>query len=425
MTLFWILAIALIALALALVLPPMLRGASQSHSDSHDRADARRANLAILRDQLKELDAEHASGRITVDQQAQARAEIERRVLDEEGLTDGLSPAANTPVAANAKRSAIFIAVCIPLLVFGMYGLIGNPQALLPQAQAQAPAPEGEVTMAQVEAMVTQMAQKLENQPADQPANPQAWEMLARSYAALQRFPEAARAYEKAGTLAPDNAQLLADHADVLAMLQGQSMVGEPAKLIARALTLDPKNLKALALAGSAAFERKDFASAIQLWSQARQLAPPAGEFTTGLDRSLEAARVAAATQPGTSTTPSKTASEAGPSLSGTVSLSPALASKVKPDDTVFIFARAVQGPRMPLAILKRKVSELPISFKLDDSTAMSEDLKLSKFANVMVAARVSASGNAMPQSGDLLGQLGPVSPSTQDLKIVIDSVQP
>lgn len=421
MTLFWILAVALTALALALVLPPLLRRASQSQSQQHDMVDARRANLVILRDQLRELDTELASGHINIDQQALARTEIERRVLDEEGLTDRLSPAANTPVAAYSTRSAVLVAACIPLLVFGMYGFIGNPQAILPQA----PAPEGEVTMAQVEAMVTQMAQKLESQPADQPTNPQAWEMLARSYAALQRFPEAARAYEKARTLAPNNAQLLVDHADVLAMLQGQSMVGEPAKLIARALTLDPKNLKALALAGSAAFERKDFAGAIQFWSQARQLAPPTGEFTAGLDRSLEAARDAAATQPNTASTPSKTAPVPGPALSGTVSLSPSLASKVKPDDTVFIFARAAQGPRMPLAILKRKVSELPITFKLDDSTAMSDDLKLSKFANVVVAARVSASGNAMPQPGDLLGQLGPVSAGTQGLKIVIDSVQP
>ena len=421
MTLFWILAVALTALALALVLPPLLRRASQSQSQQHDMVDARRANLVILRDQLRELDTELASGHINIDQQALARTEIERRVLDEEGLTDRLSPAANTPVAAYSTRSAVLVAVCIPLLVFGMYGFIGNPQAILPQV----PAPEGEVTMAQVEAMVTQMAQKLESQPADQPANPQAWEMLARSYAVLQRFPEAARAYEKARTLAPNNAQLLVDHADVLAMLQGQSMVGEPAKLIARALTLDPKNLKALALAGSAAFERKDFAGAIQFWSQARQLAPPTGEFTTGLDRSLEAARDAAAAQPSTASTSPKSASKPNSGLSGTVSLSPSLASKVKPEDTVFIFARAAQGPRMPLAILKRKVSELPITFKLDDSTAMSDDLKLSKFANVVVAARVSASGNALPQPGDLLGHVGPVSAGTQGLKIVIDSVQP
>jgi cytochrome c-type biogenesis protein CcmH len=419
MTVFWVFAAALLALALALVLPPLLRRTAPSQLQPYVVADARRANLAILREQLKELDAELASGRISGDQHALAKTDIERRALDEEGLPDSLSPAANLPVAANARRSAIFIAVCIPLLVLGMYGFIGNPQALL--ALADAPAPESEVTMAQVEALVTQMAQKLESQP----ANPQAWEMLARSYAALQRFPEAARAYEKAGTLAPNNAQLLADHADVLAMLQGQSTAGEPEKLIARALALDPKNLKALALAGSAAFERKDFAGAIQFWSQARQIAPPTGEFTTGLDRSLEAARDAAATQPNTASTSPKSAATPNSGLSGTVSLSPSLAGKVKPDDTIFIFARATVGPRMPLAILKRKASELPISFKLDDSTAMSDDLKLSKFANLVVAARVSTSGNAIPQAGDLLGQVGPVSAGTQDLKIVIDSVQP
>ena len=419
MTFFWIFAIALIGLALLLVLPPLLRRAPQSL----DVVDARRANLAILRDQLKDLDTELASGRINTDQQAQARAEIERRVLDEEGLTDRLSPVPHLPVAAKSKLSAILITICIPLLVFGMYGFVGNPQALLPQAQA--PAPEGEVTMAQVEAMVTQMAQKLESQPADQPPNPQAWEMLARSYAALQRFPEAARAYEKAAKLAPNNAQLLADHADVLAMLQGQSTTGEPEKLIARALELDPKNLKALALAGSAAFERKDFNGAIQFWSQARQLAPPTGDFATGLDSSLKAARDAGAAQPSAYNAAPKGAYPPASTISGTVSLSPSLASKVKPDDTVFIFARAADGPRMPLAILKHKVSELPIAFKLDDSTAMSDDLKLSKFANVVVSARVSASGNAMPQSGDLLGRFGPVSAATQNIKIVIDSVQP
>ena len=419
MTLFWIFAIILIGLALLLVLPPLLRRTPQAL----DVVDARRANLAILRDQLKDLDTELASGRINVDQQAQARAEIERRVLDEEGRTDPLSPASNLPVVAKSKLSAVLIAISIPLLVFGMYGFVGNPQALL--AQAQTPALEGEITMAQVEAMVTQMAQKLESQPADQPPNPQAWEMLARSYAALQRFPEAARTYEKAAKLAPNNAQLLADHADVLAMLQGQRTTGEPEKLIARALELDPKNLKALALAGSAAFERQDFNAAIQFWSQARQLAPPTGEFTTGLDSSIKAARDAGTAQPGANNAVQKGASPPASVISGTVSLSPSLAAKVKPDDTLFIFARAAEGPRMPLAILKHKASELPIAFKLDDSMAMSEDLKLSKFANVVVSARVSASGNAMPQSGDLLGQLGPVSAATQNIKIVIDRVQP
>ncbi len=425
MTLFWIFAIALIALAWVLVLPAVLRHRLKPVDD----LEARRANLAILRDQLNDLDTELAAGGISAEQNARAKTDIERRVLDEEGLVDAPSKPSlshNPPAATNAKRSAIVVAICIPLLVFGMYGFIGNPQAVLPQAEA--PSPEPEVSLAQVEAMVAQMAQKLESQPADQPANPQAWEMLARSYAALQRFPEAARAYEKATKLAPSNAQLLADHADVLAMMQGQSTAGEPEKLITRALAIDPKNLKALALAGSAAFERKDFAAAIQYWTQARQLAPPAGEFSSGLDRSLEAARAAigpaaaivAATASAAGVTPA-----AASGLSGSVMVSPVLAMRVRPDDTVFIFARAADGPRMPLAIVRRKASELPITFNLDDSTAMSDALKLSKFAKVVVAARVSASGNAMPQTGDLLGQVGPVSAGSQNIKIVIDSVQP
>jgi cytochrome c-type biogenesis protein CcmH len=112
-------------------------------------------------------------------------------------------------------------------------------------------------------------------------------------------------------------------------------------------------------------------------------------------------------------------------SIQGVVSLSPALKSKVAADDTVFIFARAAQGPRMPLAILKRKASELPITFTLDDSTAMSDELKLSKFEMIVVGARVSKSGNAMPQSGDLVGQSAPIKAGGGKLMLVIDSVQP
>ena len=114
--------------------------------------------------------------------------------------------------------------------------------------------------------------------------------MLARSYAVLQRFPEASRAFVRARGLAPDNAQLLADHADVLAMLQGQTVAGEPAKLVMRALEIDPRNLKALALAGSAAFERKDFSTALKFWGQAKSLAEPGSAFASGLDGSIQQA---------------------------------------------------------------------------------------------------------------------------------------
>lgn len=277
--------------------------------------------------------------------------------------------------------------------------------------------------------MVAQLAQRLENPPAGQVPDPEGWEMLARSYASMQRFAQADRAYLRARDLAPRNAQLLADHADVLAVLQGQSAAGEPTRLIERALAIDPVNLKALAMAGTAALERKDMAAAVDYWTRARALATPNSDFAAGLDRSLEVARAelkgASAAGVGAPTATVASAPSAAAAIQGVVTLAPALAAQVAPGDTLFIFARAAQGPRMPLAILKRKASELPLKFTLDDSSAMSKDMTLSGTAQVMVQARISRSGNAMPQPGDLLGQVGPVAPGAGGLTITINSVQP
>ena len=437
MMLFWFLVACLIVLALALIVPALLRAPTSVAAPS--RTAARQANLSVLREQLAQLDKEFTAGSLNVEQLALAKGEIERRALEEESEPE--APVA----AARSTRTAISVGVAIPLLAFGVYGFLGNPFALDPVSTSANSA--ADVSPAQVEEMVKQFAARLENMPPGEAVDPKAWEMLARSYAAMQKFPEANKAYKRAVELAPGNAQLLADHADVMAMMQGQSTLGEPAKLIARALVLDPNNVKVLALAGSAAFERNDFPMAIAHWTKAKELAPAGSEFAGGLERSLQEARAGAAgTAPtalaagnasNNSADPSN-ASSSGPtavanaqpaagsaSIQGSVSVSNALAGKVAPDDTVFIFARAAQGPRMPLAIVKRKASELPITFTLDDSTAMSDAMKLSKFDVVVVGARVSRSGNAMPQSGDLTGQSAPVKAGGSKLALVIDSVQP
>ena len=494
MSVFWILAASLVLLALALLLPALLKNGRSSGAGTQVGAvdpavagDAGRANLVILREQLSQLEAELAAGGITPAQHAQAKAEIERRALEENagaeraapgptehraGQAAGSRPAGAAlggaalarppPAAPRATRTAVVVGLGIPLLALGLYGFLGNPQGYMGPTDATG-TPGGEVTQAQVEAMVAQLAQRLENAPPDQPADPKGWEMLARTYAAMQRFPEADKAYARATALAPHNGQLLADHAEVLAMLQGQSAIGAPEKLIERALKLDSKNLKALALAGSLAFERKDFTTATNFWTQARQLAPAGSEFANGLERSIEAAQAAGGGTPGNkangaanatanaadnatsratgaansaakqqvaasaadTSSATATAPAAASNITGVVSLSPALATKVAPDDTVFIFARAAEGPRMPLAILRRKASELPINFTLDDSTAMSPEMKLSKFAQVVVGARISRSGNAMPQPGDLVGQAGPLKPPATKLAVMIDGVQP
>jgi cytochrome c-type biogenesis protein CcmH len=429
MTLFWVLAAALLVLALALVLPGLLRRRADERLQI--AGGASRANLAILREQMSQLQSQRDDGTLAEGPFLQARSELERRALDEEAAIE---------MPARVGRStvtAVLLSLTVPLLALGLYGWVGNPQAIMAPSMADGDS----VSQAQIEAMVAQLAQRLENPPAGQAPDPEGWEMLARSYASMQRFAQADRAYLRARDLAPRNAQLLVDHADVLAMLQGQSAAGEPTRLIERALAIDPVNLKALALAGTAALERKDAAAAVDYWTRARALATPNSDFAAGLDRSLEVARaeLKGAPLPQLATAPvaASAASASAPAatvvsapsaasaIQGVVTLAPALAAQVAPGDTLFIFARAAEGPRMPLAILKRQASELPLKFTLDDSTAMSKDMTLSKAPKVMVQARISRSGNAMPQPGDLLGQVGPVAPGASGLTITISSVQP
>jgi cytochrome c-type biogenesis protein CcmH len=414
---FWISAAVLLVLALAFVLPALLKSKGDTDQTT---ASAAHANLAVLRSQLTQLESDHASGSISAGQLALATSEIERRVLEEESAPE----TAIAPV--KSKRTAWALGFTIPLLAIFIYGFLGNINALNP-ANLQA-SPETDPTPEQIEAMVSAFAARLEAVPAAETPDPKAWEMLARSYAAMQKFTEANKAYKRAVELNPGNAQIMADHADVIAMLQGQSMLGEPTRLFERALVLDPNNLKALALAGSAAYEKKDFAKAFQYWTKAQGLAPPGGEFAKGLASSIEEARLASGQQavaPSATDKSAPTPVAATANIQGVVSLSPALKARVAPDDTVFIFARASQGPRMPLAILKRKASELPITFTLDDSTAMADELKLSRFELVIVGARVSKTGNAIPQSGDLIGQSSPVKAGGKKLTLTIDGVQP
>jgi cytochrome c-type biogenesis protein CcmH len=420
MTVFLIVVAGLLVLALSLLLPSLWR----QRAPTTAAADASQANLEILRAQLTQLDADLANGSLDAEQHRVSRAEIARRVLDEEAVTEA------PRVIGASRKTAVSLALCVPVFALAGYAFLGNFEALSPQATASAP--EGEVTQAEITSMVETLAQRMKEKPDD----PVGWTMLANAYSALQRFPEANDAYKKATALSPNNAQLLADHADVLAMIQGRSATGEPLKLIERALALEPNNLKALALAGSAAFERKDYPAALGYWGKARKLAP-AGEFANSLDASIaEIKQVAPAVvvamgmpvvvaEAPASSAASASGVTTSAAITGTVSLSPALLARAAPTDTVFIFARAAEGPRMPLAIVKKQVSDLPFTFQLDDSTAMSPQMKLSNFADVVVGARVSKSGQATPTSGDLTGQSAPVKSGGAAVTLLIDSVQP
>jgi cytochrome c-type biogenesis protein CcmH len=214
-------------------------------------------------------------------------------------------------------------------------------------------------------------------------------------------------------------------------MAQGRTLQGRPAELVQRALKADPRNPKALALAGTIDFERKDYAAAVKHW-QALVEADPQGELAQQIRGSIEEARQLGglpAAAPSSDVQPAAAVAAgekqggaaAGATVSGTVRLSPRLASRVSPGDTVFIFARASQGPRMPLAIQRHQAKELPLQFTLDDSMAMSPQAKLSGASRVDIGARISKSGNAMPQPGDLQGVVREVAVGSHAVTVEID----
>jgi len=279
------------------------------------------------------------------------------------------------------------------------------------------------------------MVEKLSARLKEQPNDLEGWVMLGRSYAVLNRHEQARAAFKQALALKPDDPALLADYADTLAASNGGSLEGEPMQLLTRALQIDPNNQKALALAGFAAFNRKDYALALRHWEKLAQIAPDS-EFTRMIQGGIDETRRrmadagpaasgprAAAAPPPAQAQQAQAAPSGSPAISGVVKLAPSLAAKVAPEDTVFIFARAAQGSRVPLAILRKQVKDLPLKFALDDSMAMSPAAKLSGAAEVIVSARVSKSGQAMPQAGDLQGQSGTVAPGASGLIIEISQV--
>jgi len=419
-TLFVLIAVGMVAIALAAVLIPLLRGSTPG-------VLREATNVAILRDQLRELDADLDAGTMPRDRYDQAKQELLQRALEESKSVEA--------VAARAPQSAAWTAAvlgsAIPIAALLLYLALGNHDAFAPLAVQSKPAGEHKVTRQDIEALAEKLAAKLK----DDPANVDGWVMLARTYQALDRNEDSARAFDRAVALLPDNADLLADYADLLATIDG-GFREKSVQLVEQALKADPRHWKALALAGTAAFNRKDYKTAVGYWERMKATVPPTSPLAGSIDASIAEARelgglkataaAPAAPLPATpAAPPATTAASAGARIAGTVQLAPALADKVSPTDTVYIFARAVDGPRMPLAILKKQAKDLPVTFALDDSMAMTPSLALSNFPSVVVGARVSKSGSATPQSGDLEGLSSAVKLGATGLAVVIDRTLP
>lgn len=417
MTAFLIGATLLVATALAFLLTPLLR--KERVTTEHVQRD--QLNLAVLRDQLRELDADLEGGLIEPLAYESARHELERRVAEE------VKPDASVHTSGASKRwTAVAVGIAVPALAVAAYLFIGNTAALNPANVTAASDNSHQLTPEQIEGMVAKLAERLQSDP----NNAEGWNMLARSYAAMGRYQESAKAYEHLVKLVPNDASMLTDYADTLAMANDRSLQGAPEKLINQALAIDPKNVKALALAGSAAFDRKDYARAAESWQKILDVVPRDSDIARSILGSINEAKglmgapqiaLPPVAQAGAAQS-APAAAASGAKVEGTVDIDPALRAKVSDSDTVFIFARAAEGPRFPLAVVRAQVKDLPFKFVLDDSMSMTPEAKLSNFPRVVVGARVSKSGSATPSAGDLEGSSDPVAPGVTGLKIRINS---
>ena len=406
-----------------------------------------------LQKQLRQLRAQHASGSLTEEQFNSRRTALERQLLDhiDQTHTDDVPSAAPASAASPPPKRRAGVQTWALLGVFMVavaaagYSFTGSPDQVnqLPDSMGQAAAPgEGgeppphAMGAEQMAALVERLAERMKSNPQDA----EGWVVLGRSYAAMGRSDDALAALDKAVKLQPDEPGILADYADALAVKNGRTLDGEPMKFIERALKADPNHVKALVLAGTASFNRGDFAGAVKFWDRVAQTGSPdnplvqvaasgaaearsranlpAATSTAAQPQALPAATGAVAPAPAAQVG----APQAG-SVSGTVTISPDMLAKASPDDAVFIFARAAVGSRMPLALLRKQVKDLPAAFTLDDSMAMSPAAKISGAEKVVVGARVTKSGQAMPQPGDLEGLSEPVAPGGKGVLVQITGV--
>jgi len=428
MTVFWVVAASLLGAALLFVVPPLFLRKKNAAD-----IERRTVNITIYKNQLEELDTDLTAGDISQEQFDKSRQEIERRLLEDTTAVEKVVGKLGRRVST---ATAVVAVVAVPLMAVLLYGKLGNPEAINPQVRMAQPesSPHGDETdMAQqIEMMVSQLSQRLQENPQDI----EGWVMLGRSMSVLGRYDEAMMAYERAVQFAGDDASVLTDYADAIAMATGESLEGRPMELLLQALSIDPNNQKALWLAGTGLFERGDFAGAIEHWSHLRDMLPPGSEDIEVMHANIAEAESYRQRQlagefgqaPAQQTFVEAAAATnvaVAARVTGRVSISTALAGKFAAGDTLFVFARAVNGPPMPLAIIRAQADELPLEFSLDESMAMMPSMSMANYSQVVIGARISKTGNAMPQSGDLQGATAAVAVGSEGLEIVIDTVVP
>ena len=330
-----------------------------------------------------------------------------------------VSPSSKVATILGGRNAAITVFIAIPALAVVLYFVRPQSQTVptspIPATQKEKMAPEHAL-------VIEDMAARLEQNPEDG----NGWAMLGNAYAVMGRYADAVIAYEKAIKLIPDDARLLVDYADVMAVANDRNLRGKPMELINKALKIDPDNVKGLALIGTAAFQAEDYRSSVKYWEKLLKLLPPDSPFALQMTSGVAEARAMIAGKKTPSFGPAEDkaqpAAVAG-QISGVLTLSPALADKAAPTDSIFLSAKDISGSPIPVAVMRAEVKDLPLKFTLDDTMMMVPGAKLSDYKEVMISVKISKSGEAITQSGDLKGDVASVKVGAKNVRVVIDQV--
>jgi cytochrome c-type biogenesis protein CcmH len=424
MMLFWTITAVMVAAALAIIAPALLRRRQASDLDRNAQ------NVAIARERLAELDAELATGVISAEEHADSKRELEQ-VLLQDIEESGQAKAAPAVGASHGKFTLLSLAILVPLLSVVLYQNLGTPSLITAQSGKPATG-AGHSNGAQAGSMADRaikLRQRLEEQS---PGDANGWFLLGRTYMTIKDYPQAAQAFDRAYQLTGDQPAVMLALADALTMSQPDVPSARAAELVEKALALEPENTTALWMAGLNAADRGDYNEALRLMQKLHPLLAASPQDQQQLEIQIARLSAAAGIEPPAlarrpaAQAPDTSAAVPGATVRLRVSLSPAMQQQANAGDTVFIYARAMNGPRFPLAAARHRVSDLPLEITLSDAQAVMPTAKLSDFPLVKVGARVSASGNAIAQSGDLIGERPDIEVGGKDVvEIVIDSVQP
>jgi len=400
-TSFLIPAFLLLVLVLVLLLRPYIFPAKSKATSR------RQMNAAIYREELDKLEAEHVAGVITSTDYEISHAEMRQRLFQDTIEED------DREVAGSVKKTAIGLCLFIVLVSSALYFSLGDVVRI---AQTNSEKP---VTQEGVEKMVAEFAIKMEKDP----SNLKGWAMLARSYRILGRNEDAAKAYTRAGNFIDSDPQLLADYADVLATNANGNFAGKPLQLINQALKLDPNNLMALWLSGTASYNSGNYKAAVQAWEKLAKQIPADTDEARAIQGSITEARSKGGLSAPTPASNSNPAASSGKEIGGKIELSPELKTKIKPGDIVMVIARK-PGERMPVAVLKVPATDFPMSFTLSDALAMNPAAPLSQLTEASVEVRISKTGMAKPEAGDLISNAQTIKVGTKDARLLIDQVR-